>query len=287
MKKSLEEGRNTGRGMRLVLPRTGLRGNTGDRMGAANGSSMEFQDFREYRPGDDIRRLDWAAYARSDKLTVRLYRDEIQPKADLFCDFSASMLCPSEHKAKTALRLAGILAESAMHSGCSLSWWSFGSGWKRLFPYSTSFHPETLPEFGGDSLPDDGFSAVAPFLSHGSVRIVCGDFLWQVEPDSFIRRISDGASRVILCAVLTKEELDPPLSGPATLIDAESQTSHYELIIGKKEREAYLTRLNDHIEMWNTSSFANGATFCLITAGSGLPDISPLVDKGILDFDAN
>ena len=37
------------------------------------GESMEFMDHREYQPGDDLRRLDWAAYARSDKMIVKLY----------------------------------------------------------------------------------------------------------------------------------------------------------------------------------------------------------------------
>ena len=57
---------------RLTMPRTPIGGRIGERLGSGTGSSLEFQDYRPYAPGDDLRHVDWAAYARSELLAVRL-----------------------------------------------------------------------------------------------------------------------------------------------------------------------------------------------------------------------
>ena len=51
-------------------------GMQGGRRSSAKGSSLEFSDFREYGPGDDFRRIDWAAYGRLDKLFVKVFMEE-------------------------------------------------------------------------------------------------------------------------------------------------------------------------------------------------------------------
>ena len=48
----------------------------GSRRSRQTGSSAEFSDYREYVPGDDIRRLDWNAYARFDRLFLKLFMEE-------------------------------------------------------------------------------------------------------------------------------------------------------------------------------------------------------------------
>jgi uncharacterized protein (DUF58 family) len=75
----------------LGLPRTPGSGRSGELLGRGTGTSLEFQEYREYMPGDDIRHLDWSAYARSDSLMVRLYREEISPRMDVLLDVSRSM----------------------------------------------------------------------------------------------------------------------------------------------------------------------------------------------------
>ena len=71
---------------RLALPRTPVGGRIGERLGSGTGSSLEFQDYRPYAPGDDLRHVDWAAYARSELIAVRLYREEVAPRIDLVVD---------------------------------------------------------------------------------------------------------------------------------------------------------------------------------------------------------
>src|ERR1700761_6333643 len=55
------------------------------------GFSVEFSAHREYTPGDELRHLDWRAYARSDRHYVKLYEQETNLRATLVLDSSASM----------------------------------------------------------------------------------------------------------------------------------------------------------------------------------------------------
>lgn len=56
-----------------------------------HGFSVEFSDYRKYQPGDDLRRLDWRLYARSDRLCIKRYMQETNVRFYLLCDTSASM----------------------------------------------------------------------------------------------------------------------------------------------------------------------------------------------------
>ena len=78
---------------RFELPaiREGPFGHAGDRLGKGTGASLEFMDFREYLPGDDLRHVDWRAYARTDQLKIRLHREEVTHAIEIVADLSASM----------------------------------------------------------------------------------------------------------------------------------------------------------------------------------------------------
>src|SRR5213083_3735584 len=56
-----------------------------------HGFSVEFSDYRNYQPGDDLRRLDWRLYARSDRLCIKRYMQETNVRFYVVCDTSASM----------------------------------------------------------------------------------------------------------------------------------------------------------------------------------------------------
>ena len=56
-----------------------------------HGASVEFADYREYAPGDDLKRLDWRAYARSNRYYIKRYEEETNFRATLLVDASASM----------------------------------------------------------------------------------------------------------------------------------------------------------------------------------------------------
>src|SRR3954471_4527584 len=56
-----------------------------------HGVSVEFAAYREYAPGDDLRRLDWRAFARSDRHFIKQYEEESNVHVTLVVDGSASM----------------------------------------------------------------------------------------------------------------------------------------------------------------------------------------------------
>src|SRR5205807_874351 len=56
-----------------------------------HGVSVEFADYREYSPGDDLKRLDWRAYARTNRHFIKQYEEESNLRATLLVDASASM----------------------------------------------------------------------------------------------------------------------------------------------------------------------------------------------------
>jgi hypothetical protein len=63
----------------------------GEKRSTKRGSSVEFADFRAYNAGDDIRRIDWNAYARFDKLFLKMFLEEEDLDLTLLIDASASM----------------------------------------------------------------------------------------------------------------------------------------------------------------------------------------------------
>jgi uncharacterized protein (DUF58 family) len=78
------------------------------------GASVIFAEHREYRPGDDLRLLDWRAYARSDRYTIKHFEQETHLRAHLLLDVSASMDFDggdrATHKREYAATLLAALA---------------------------------------------------------------------------------------------------------------------------------------------------------------------------------
>ena len=101
-------------------------------MGKRPGSSLEFIDHREYQPGDDLRRIDWGGFARSDKLTVKLYRDEVSPHLDVVIDGSRSMALEDSPKARATLGLAAVFATAASNVGYAHTAWIAGDGCRQV-----------------------------------------------------------------------------------------------------------------------------------------------------------
>jgi uncharacterized protein (DUF58 family) len=82
------------------------------------GSSLEFNDFRHYSPGDDFRYIDWGLYGRSDKLYIKLFQEEEDLLTYIFVDASASMAYPAgDKKFESAILTALALAYVALASG--------------------------------------------------------------------------------------------------------------------------------------------------------------------------
>ncbi len=86
----------------------------GMRRARTMGASVEFSDFRQYAPGDDPRRVDWNAYARFEKLFLKLFLDEQETTLRVLIDASASMRYGEPDKWGQAQKLAAALAYLAL-----------------------------------------------------------------------------------------------------------------------------------------------------------------------------
>jgi len=89
---------------------------SGSRKSVRKGNSTEFSDFREYMPGDDLRRLDWNAYARLDKLYIREYMEEKEAAVSVLIDTSASMDYGVKSKADLAVDLTAAVSFLALNN---------------------------------------------------------------------------------------------------------------------------------------------------------------------------
>src|SRR4051812_30715326 len=159
--------------MRLPLRRRACRGMQGDWQGLGTGNSLDFQDHRPYVPGDDLRHLNWQAYARTGHYTMKLFRQEVSPAVDLAVDLSASMFLEPEKSARTA-ELLYWAVECALEAGASLR--CFGIRGVDIEPLAL------------DAILAHGWAAEAPGATppalagvpwrHGSLRVVISDLLW-------------------------------------------------------------------------------------------------------------
>ncbi|HUS14750.1 MAG TPA: DUF58 domain-containing protein, partial [Chloroflexia bacterium] len=77
-------------------------------------AGIEFADYRPYTPGDDLRRVDWNAYARLGSLQIRQAPAEHETVLGLLVDASASMACGRPPKLLLARRLAAALGYIAL-----------------------------------------------------------------------------------------------------------------------------------------------------------------------------
>src|SRR5512134_3373869 len=107
----------------LVASRVRAGAIKGERRSSRRGSSVEFADYRDYTPGDDLRRLDWNIYARLERPFIKLFEEEEDLAVYVLLDGSRSMDWGEgeSHKFQYALRLAAGLGAIALASGDVLS----------------------------------------------------------------------------------------------------------------------------------------------------------------------
>ncbi|MHC4885345.1 MAG: DUF58 domain-containing protein [Planctomycetota bacterium] len=228
-------------GETLLQPPGALtRGPAGITLGTGSGSSIDFHDFREYQPGDDLRRVDWGAYARGSGLMLRLYREEISPVAEIVLDTSTSMAIDPAKEA-TALAIAAFLTGAARRS----------EGRPILITHGQR-HPADAVESGLGRCTFESRTPPVPSTggTHSAkpLRYLISDFLFPGDGEEYLRGMARGAACLFPIQVLTAEERDPSLRGGAQLIDCEDETHQRELYIDATAVQQYRDRLARHIQ---------------------------------------
>ncbi len=253
----------------LGIPRAPVAGRAGELLGRGAGSSLEFQEFREYIPGDDIRHVDWSAYARSDTLMVRLYREEISPQTEILVDGSASMRTGEGVKSRVARQLSAVFAMLCGRLG----------GRARVVPLTDGPSAALTGTEGLEAIERLPFNAKASMaellerhqipLQRQAVRVVISDFLFPHDPEVLIRSLASGASALWVLQLLTAWEADPQPLGGRRLVDAET-AAEADLLIERKTIEGYRRRLGQLQTELSRSCRRVHATFVSLIADKGL-----------------
>lgn len=262
---------------RLAMPRTPVSGRIGERLGSGTGSSLEFQDYRPYAPGDDLRHVDWAAYARSELLAVRLYREEVAPRVDLVLDVSRSMAV-NDLKLRAYGELAGLLACACASTVAD----------SRVIT-SSAAQPGRLnrpEEIERDLACDATLSALEethlPFRRR-SLRVVVSDFLFPHDAEVLVPRLARDCASLSIVQLTLRDEAEPDVEGGRRLVDVEGH-GEIDLVIDEAAVADYRARFARLRSALSTAARRAGARFAHVTAGTSVRDVArQLAVAGVLE----
>jgi len=244
-------------------------GRAGDVLSRGTGSSIEFQDHRVYSPGDDVRHLDWRAYARTGELTVKLYNQELLPRLDLLYDASASMTV-ADSKAALLLDLVSFFAGVATRQGFAV----------RLIELSDAPRVRELDEFRVNGCAFDGRQPLAAtiepataLLRPGTLRMLIGDFLSPHDSAQLVRGLAARAGGLALFQVLAPDDAAPPVGVAYRMQDAETGEAR-EIVLSAAVVDDYLARLKRLTGSLETECRRAAARFTSIVSGPTLRDLT-------------
>ena len=254
---------------------------SGERAGRTAGSGLEFREHRRYLPGDDVRHLDWAAFARTDVPTVRVFREEVARDAAVWLDGSASMGCDAG-KSRLARSLAAACLAMAARAGDRATLHVLSES---TVPSPCGEPAEVLdgdPFVGAASLVDLAAGRALPATGKG-VRVVVSDFLFPHDADRLVRSLAAGSAAAKLVQVLSPFEADPPALGGRRLTDPEANEAA-EVTLDAPAVAAYRARLRVLQDGLAGACRSRGAAFASVVAGPSLEEVcrGSLCPAGVL-----
>ena len=265
LRQSLRDGEKLGLRYALQIPQVAASGWTGTRSGRRAGSSIDFQDYREYQPGDDLRFIDWGIFARSDRLTVKLFREEVTPHLDLIVDGSSSMNLEDTAKANAVAQLTALLATSAANAQCTQAVWLSGEGFQRLPNDSLTPSAWDKLELSSKRTPEQSFEILPPKFRRLGVRVFISDLLWPGEPVQLLRRLRDGAAALFVVQLLARDDATPPEHGNLRVVDSETG-AETEIYIDSAIAKQYADNLAQLQQSWADACRQCGAHMTTIIA---------------------
>ncbi len=246
---------------------------TGNRKSVQKGSSTEFSDFREYMPGDDIRRIDWNAYGRLDRLYVKEYMEEKEAVVSILIDTSSSMEYGEKKKSDLACMLAATFAYLGMNNMDRVIVYDMkrmqspfvASGGKKAFARLSAW----LEKCTFDGTVDVG-DVIRRLPAKGpGVTILISDFLQEsfLEKESqaakqILRFLNFRRQKVIFLHVLAGEELDVTLTGTKNLIDMEDQST-LRVTLDTASIRVYEQALQEFMNNLRKECAVSGATYAV------------------------
>jgi len=230
-----------------------------------HGFNAEFSQYRHYRPGDDLKYIDWKAYGRTDRLYSRQFRETTNLGALVVLDASHSMAFPDGQGSKfdlaravaavlTALVIdqadgAGLLAVSGAEPNDTL-YVPARSGRHHLHVQLSAL---ARLECRGQEPVATALRRAAMLLRRRGMVIVISDFYDEDPTLSAVRRLARVGHDVINIHVVAREELDLPRGSAVEFVDLETDETLVTDPDGAASAyraafEAFLARTKQNIE---------------------------------------
>lgn len=265
--------------LRLAMGHRASMNLTGNRKSTQKGSSTEFSDFREYMPGDDIRRIDWNAYGRLDRLYVKEYMEEKEAVVSILIDTSASMDYGIHKKSERACVLAAAFAYMGLHNMDRVMVYDMqqmqqpfvAGGGKRALPKLTDW----LSQRSFDGKVDVSQAVRQLPVKGPGVTMIISDFLQESFVDSgqeqetagkILRLLEYRRQKTALLHLLAGEELSVGLSteltGTRNLIDLEEKST-LRLTLDAASIRAYEQAVQDFVLRLRQECAKRGAFYAV------------------------
>ncbi|MFO7566860.1 MAG: DUF58 domain-containing protein [Enhygromyxa sp.] len=239
------------------------------------GVGRDFRDYRPYVAGDDPRRLDWRAAARSQRLVVRQTESEDELDLVLIADGSGGMDYgePEQHKWRRAGMVAVALTSLALRQGDRVGFAIGRAGGLELAALEPAARRDRLRlaagSFSQGAQGDCDWSAlleaVAPRLRRRALVVVLSDFLDPGDDEALLRDLTllrSGGHDVALIQILHRDELEFPWDRQR-VIELEDPRGRRAPVEGPGAslRVDYLERLGAHLDWLERSCERGGLLF--------------------------
>lgn len=203
------------------------QGMSGIRKSSARGSSVEFSDFREYMLGDDIRRIDWNAYGRTDKLYIKQFMEEKEGIFQIFIDTSRSMCFGEVPKSKMALQVAGALSYIILNNldrvyinEMKENFLTRGKGVTGGAAFSHVLNDLNRITFDGKTTLNK--TILSRQVRPGGVSVIISDFLDREGIEDAMKYLAFKKQAVVLIQILSREEMAVNYEGTLNILDMET-----------------------------------------------------------------
>jgi uncharacterized protein (DUF58 family) len=243
------------------------------------GVSTDFAEHREYMPGDDIRRIDWRVYGRTDRLYVKEFEADTNANFLSVLDVSRSMDFGTGVLTKLdyGRYLAASLAYLSRRQRDRVGLVTFDSRIVDFVPASAKhldiiLHTLDRMQPGSEGGLDAPLTQVAESLNRRSILAVISDF--YAEPDdifSALSRLRHRGNDLIVFHLLDPAELNLPFAGAAQFEDLE--TGRRIPVVPEKFRGEYLRRLASHREALQDRMGEAGVDYCFVDVSQPLDSV--------------
>ncbi len=246
----------------------------GERRSRRKGQSVEFADFRNYVPGDDLRFVDWNLYARLDKLFLKLFLEEEDLHVYFLVDASPSMDFGEPTKFFTAKQVAASLGFVGMCRGDRVKIEFLGQVNKTSPLLRGRSQLWRMTDFVQSVQPTEVFNltdAVKRFCLRTSGRgivVLLSDLMDKNGYESALRLLVAQQMDVFVLQILSKEEMEPELAGDLKLVDCEDE-DEAEISVSNAVIKRYKATLAAYVDQARKFCAQRDMTYLLARSDQG------------------